>query len=406
MSTSPITRPRSTSSPSFDTWSNSQTTVEPSLPRVKIETKPSVSTFSNDLKSEASSFNSSIVRPHSPAASSFNSSIVQTHNPPTMSAYKFTPPPRFAGSVTENPKNDALLAESWLDLMDSYLIQMKLTTSHWSDELSLAICLSFMDLDARRVAKRAIDELGSAASWSTLQSRLRAQFCPPISAMAALEDLYAVKQESKLLATYIREFDNALEVAMSAGYRDALGAAKLFLDHMSPELNLAVTDALTNMIDDPWPLLSKQTAPEAVRWLAALSTRRNEFVMRSMTTRKSRLAAISQSAVNGSQSVHASASAANSTATTRSRDARSQRSSRDAVAEQPIRDSKVIGRENLVNALCRRYGLEANIVRQRLDAGVCARCAQHGHDIRGCPSGSQSAANSSTADRSNVPARQ
>jgi hypothetical protein len=139
-------------------------------------------------------------------------------------------------------------------------------------------------------------------------------------------------------------------------------------------------------------MLAEKPAPEAVRWLASLATRRNEYVKRVNSTRSgkhSRLAAISQTrsaANNGSSMYKQSAAGA------RPREQRSQQSVRDreSGSENGGRDSRVLHRENLVQAICRRYNLDANVVRQRLDDNVCARCAKSGHDIRGCPAGNPS----------------
>lgn len=278
-----------------------------------------------------------------------------------LSPYKFTPPGRFSGVPSGDSMKDIEAALSWIESMDDYLRQSKLICSPWSDLLEAEIATSMLDLDARKVARRLRDRHGPQFSWSILKVDLAAAFAPAYSPIECLAKLVDCKQGDKPLRAYITSFEGRLEDAIRAGFSDAVMSSKLFLDGLVKPLKLSMLDFLS-LDENAWPKIRAMDPYAAIRYLSAAAIRRNEAVIQSASgnTNPPRINAVKTS--------HTTDARANS--------------AKDGAAPKP--DTRAIGREQLVVALCRRFNLEEGIVRNRLDTNACVRCGALDHVSRAC----------------------
>lgn len=321
----------------------------------------------------------SVDSPHSPSAERKvkiePKHVVQSQidNSTMSTAYKFAPPPRFAGEITNDPVADAKKAKSWLGSVDDHLRQAKLYTSPWSDEIECEIAISLTDLDARAIAKRIRSELGSDATWLAMSAKLRGYFCPPQSVFDALNTLSGTIQDGAMVTSYIRKFEEALESAIEAGFKDPVAAGKMFIDGLDDDMQDAVTDTMTSQLIDPWIGLRKLTASEAVRELAELAVRRRDYVERE----SSKVSTATRS--RGNVQARVAAMAPPSRPTVRTPQASSSRTTRES------RDEIELRRLKLVQAMSRRFNVAQDVVRARLDANVCVRCGSSVHHCRECP---------------------
>lgn len=262
---------------------------------------------------------------------------------------RFAEPPRFSGS------GSTVEASEWLRVMSSYLQRVATIATGWSVRLELDIAIGYLDGHAHALAQRVCAELAGEASWILVREALEGRFGVKLSAYAAMQALRGVKQGSNSVAQYTTEFENQLDYVLLAGFTDTLSIITFYVDGLADNIRLSVMDALTMLEHDPWAQFMEAKPGKAVRSIGQLAMRREEF---------SRLAPLAPKLIAQS--------------------ARAAVISDYESSKRETRDVRVSRREELVRFLCKKYGIATAVMKQRLEANLCAACGQAGHVARAC----------------------
>lgn len=297
----------------------------------------------------------------------FEPSVKSELNSPSSSSttMRFAPPPRFDGEADANPDANARAMVSWIDLMSDHIRRLALTVQPWSEEIALEVAISFLDKEPRKAAKRLQKELDAKATWTAIAEELLLQFAPKASPYDILNALSTVVQGSLSLQSYIGLFTNRLEDAVDVGFSDAVSAAQMFLKGLHPDMRVAMVDALSLKVDDPWKSWVTMKPMKVIRELSQLAVRRADFVMLKRereveVVKQARVAMVDVSAV-------ARSGAPGSTNGTRGDD-----------------EVRKLRREAFIKSSSAQFGLPAALVRERIQQHVCIRCGKYDHHVRAC----------------------
>ena len=279
---------------------------------------------------------------------------------PVMSAVKFPAPPRFEGALLASPS--AVIG--WLETMTDHLARMALVSSPWSEEIALALAISFMGDVARKIAKRCQSELEADANWKVVALELHTLLAPKSSPFDILDRLTKCRQGELTLAQYITVFNNCLEEAIDVGFSDCISACKWFVDGMEFDLKVAVMDTMSSQMEDPWVALQKKKVTQAIRDLAKLAMRRLDVV----ELKRSRARAAQLRAAVVQPSVQALPASRPQPRT-------------------PLSDEdRKLRHEAFAKTCATRYGVPVEVVRERIRRLVCVKCGDSSHHVQACTS--------------------